>query len=156
MIATFICGLMSGFLFAFAVVVMPGLKEQNDRDFLRSFQAIDRVIQEGQPLFMFMWLGSSIALIVAAVLAVMYRGGVDSAIMATAAVASVGLVQLPTMTINIPLNNKVQKLDFETIDEVSISQAREAFESRWNRWNHIRTVVSCVILAALIILLWRL
>lgn len=156
MIATFLCALMAGFLFAFAVVVMPGLKQLGDRDFLRSFQAIDRVIQVGQPLFMFVWLGSTIALIVAAVMGLIYASGVDRAIIVAAAAGSVFLVQLPTIRVNIPLNNNVQALDFETLDEGAASQARGAFESRWNRWNRIRTVVSCAILAALLVLQWRL
>ena len=155
-ISTFLCSLMAGFLFAFAVVVMPGIKYLSDREFLHSFQVIDRVIQNSQPLFMVMWLGSSVALIFAAVLSIMNQSGVDRLLLAIAALASVFLVQLPTMTINIPLNNEVQKLDFDTLDDVAASQAREVFETRWNRWNVIRTVVSCAILALLLVVLHRL
>ena len=46
-----LCGLVAGLLFAFAVVVMPGLKTMDDAAFVRAFQAIDGVIQRGQPLF---------------------------------------------------------------------------------------------------------
>lgn len=155
-IATFLNALMAGFLFAFSVVVMPGIKQLSDRDFLRSFQAIDRVIQGGQPLFMIMWLGSSLALIAAVALALMHSGGQGRIIIAAAALASIFLVQLPTMTINIPLNNAVQSLDCDSLDEAAARQARESFESQWNRWNQVRTVVSVVILAALLLLLWRL
>ena len=155
-IATFLCALMAGFLFAFAVVVMPGIKELSDRKFLQSFQVIDRVIQDSQPLFMVMWLGSTIALIVAAVLAILHEGRVGQVVVVSSALASVLFVQLPTMTINIPLNNKVQSLDCDTLDDVAASQAREGFEPRWNRWNVIRTVVSCAILAGLIVVLLRL
>lgn len=155
-LATFLCGLMAGFLFAFAVVVMPGLRELSDREFLRSFQAIDRVIQGSQPLFMLMWLGSTSMLVAAAVLAMVQQDGMDRMILVTAAAASVLLVQLPTMTINIPLNNTVQTLDLRTLDDTAASHARDAFETRWNRWNRVRTVVSCGILAALLLLVWRL
>ena len=155
LVATFLCALMAGFLFAFAVIVMPGIKELGDREYLQSFQALDRVIQNGQPLFMLMWLGSTAALIVSAVLAVLYQTGGDRVLVVAAAVASVLLVQLPTMRINIPLNNEVQKLDFETLDDAEAQRAREAFEVPWNRWNNIRTVVSCVILIALLIVLLR-
>ena len=154
-IATFLSSLMAGFLFAFAVVVMPGIRALRDREFLHAFQAIDRVIQNGQPLFMVMWLGSTVSLIAAAVLSFLHPGVVDQVVVVTAALASLLLVQLPTMTINIPLNNKVQALDFDTLDDASASQAREAFESRWNRWNIIRTVVSCAILAGLLVVLLR-
>ncbi|QDT01343.1 anthrone oxygenase family protein [Adhaeretor mobilis] len=156
MVATFLNALMAGFLFAFSAVVMPGIRQLSDRDFLRSFQAIDRVIQSGQPLFMIMWLGSSIALIVAAALALLDPGVQSRLIISTAALASVFLVQLPTMTVNIPLNNEVQSLDCDSLDEDAASQARLSFESQWNRWNQVRTVVSVAILAALLLLLWRL
>ena len=156
MIATFLCALMAGFLFAFAVVVMPGIKDLNDREFLRSFQAIDRVIQNSQPLFILMWVGSTVVLIVAAVLAFLQQSEEVRMVIGTAALASVLLVQLPTITINIPLNNKVQSLDFDTLDDVAASQAREAFELRWNRWNVIRTVVACAVLAGLLVVILRL
>ena len=50
-LATFLCSLVAGLLFAFAVVVMPGLRSLDDGGFIRAFQAIDRVIQNNQPLF---------------------------------------------------------------------------------------------------------
>ena len=153
--ATFLCSLMAGFLFAFAVVVMPGIKSLSDREFLHSFQAIDRVIQNSQPLFMLMWLGSTLTLIVAAIFAIKFETGVDRALVVSSALASVFLVQLPTMTINIPLNGTVQAIDFDTLDIDTAKQVRSSFESRWNRWNVIRTVVSCAILASLIIVLLR-
>ena len=46
-LATFLCSLVAGFLFAFAVVVMPGIRNLGDREFLRAFQEIDGVIQRG-------------------------------------------------------------------------------------------------------------
>jgi uncharacterized membrane protein len=51
-LATLLCSLVAGFLFAFAVVVMPGIARLDDASFLRAFQVIDRVIQNNHPLFM--------------------------------------------------------------------------------------------------------
>jgi len=59
-VATLLCSLVAGFVLAFAVVVMPGLQHFNDRDFLRAFKFIDGVIQNDQPLFMLVWIGSII------------------------------------------------------------------------------------------------
>ena len=67
-VATFLCALVAGLLFAFAVVVMPGIGRLDDGGFIRAFQAIDRVIQNNQPLFMSVWVGSVLALISATVL----------------------------------------------------------------------------------------
>ena len=69
-VATLLCSLVTGFLLAFAIVVMPGIRKLNDREFLRAFQVIDGVIQDNQPVFMVVWVGSIVALLVAAVLGI--------------------------------------------------------------------------------------
>ncbi len=65
-------------------------------------------------------------------------------------------VQLPTMAINIPLNNTVQALAVDEMDGVAQAAARRAFESRWNVSNSARTVLACVVSVLLVILLLRL
>ena len=57
------CNLVGGFIFTYAIVVMPGLSSLNDKDFLRAFQVTDAVIQNNQPLFMFTWVGSIVAML---------------------------------------------------------------------------------------------
>ena len=47
-VATLLCSLVAGFVFAFAFVVMPGIKRLNDREFIRTFQVMDRVIQDNR------------------------------------------------------------------------------------------------------------
>jgi len=62
---------------------------------------------------------------------------------------------LPTFTINVPLNNKLQSLNVDAMDVAAQEAAREAFEGRWNRWNAIRSVVSCLVSFLLIVLVFR-
>jgi uncharacterized membrane protein len=64
-------------------------------------------------------------------------------------------VHLPTITINIPLNNVVQKLDVGTMGEATLKRARDNFEPRWNRWNEIRTVCASLASALLLVLLFQ-
>ncbi|MEO1495859.1 MAG: DUF1772 domain-containing protein [Planctomycetota bacterium] len=141
--------LLAGFLFAFAVVVMPGIRSLPDRDFLRAFQRIDGVIQRGSPAFLLVWLGSAVSLIGVALVAFLGTHGEARWLLAGAAVAHVVGVQLPTMTINIPLNNCVQAADLDTLEDNAVADLRAAFEPRWNRWNLGRTSVACVIAAVL-------
>ena len=42
------CSLVSGFIFTYAIVVMPGLSNLNDKEFIRAFQVTDAVIQNDQ------------------------------------------------------------------------------------------------------------
>ena len=63
-------------------------------------------------------------------------------------------VQAPTALINVPLNNKLQTLDVDTMDESTHAAARRDFEPRWNRWNRIRTIVATIVTALLLFLLF--
>ncbi|MEM9365504.1 MAG: DUF1772 domain-containing protein [Planctomycetota bacterium] len=154
-LATFLCSLVAGFVFAFAVVVMPGIRNLTDGEFLRSFQVMDRVIQNNQPLFLFVWLGSALALILCAGLGVFELTGLDRLLLLTATILYLFLVQLPTIAINIPLNNKLQRLDVDTLNDHEREIARTEFEPRWNRWNTIRTIFACVSSGLLMTLLLR-
>ena len=138
-LATFLCSLVAGLLFAFAVVVMPGIRSLDDGGFIRAFQAIDRVIQNNPPLFVFVWVGSVLALITAAVLGMWVLTGTDRQLIIVAALLYLFCVQAPTFAINVPLNNQIQKLDPDSMNETTRKRAREAFEPRWNMWNAIRT-----------------
>jgi len=156
LLGTLLCSLVAGVLFTFAIVVMPGIAKLDDGSFLRAFQAIDRVIQNNQPVFLFVWLGSALALIAAAVTSVWELGGTDRLLAIGAALVYVFGVQLPTATINVPLNNQLQKLDIGTMSEEARQRARMDFEPRWNRWNAIRTACSISASIALLLLLLRL
>ena len=152
-LATFLCALVAGFLFAFAVVVMPGIKRLDDSSFIRAFQAIDRVIQNKQPLFLVVWGGSVLALMAAVVLGMWALSGGDRMLIIVATLIYVLCVQLPTIAINVPLNNEIQKLDPDSMNEATRRRAREAFEPRWNRWNAIRTAGASVASIVLMLLL---
>ena len=155
-LATFLCSLVAGFLFAFAIVVMPGIGRLDDRAFIRAFQVMDGIIQNNQPVFLVVWLGSALALVLAAVLGWGHMDPAGGWLLIASALAYLFGVQLPTITINVPLNNGLQALDVDALDEADLRGARAAFEGRWNRWNWIRTVLSCLISIVLIALAFRL
>jgi uncharacterized membrane protein len=154
-IATFLCSLVAGFLFAFAVVVMPGIKGLNHREFIRTFQVMDGIIQNNQPIFVVVWLGSVITLISAAVFGFEHLNMTGRWLLIFTTLAYLLGVQLPTFIINIPLNKRLQSLDVDDMDELAIKAARKEFEVRWNRWNTIRTFLSCLVSALLIVLVYR-
>ena len=150
---TLLCTLVAGFVFAFAVVVMPGIRRLGDGEFLRAFQVIDRVIQDGHPVFMFVWIGSVVALLAAAALGLGQLDGTERMLMIAAVVVYLLGVQLPTATINIPLNNTVQSLAIADMDATAQEAARHEFESRWNASNAIRTVLASLASGLLLLLL---
>jgi len=154
-VATFLCSLVAGFLFAFAAVVMPGIRSLDDGAFIRAFQTIDRVIQNNQPLFVLVWVGSVLAVIVAGVVGVWALSGTARVATAVAALIYVLGVQLPTFTVNVPLNNQLQRLNVTTMNETARHDARQMFEARWNRWNVLRTVCASFVSVVLLLLLLR-
>jgi len=105
---------------------------------------------------MLVWVGSVVVLITSVVLGIGQLDGGGRLLIIFATIAYLLGVQLPTITINIPLNNKLQTLDVDTINETEQKAARENFETRWNRWNSIRAVLSSLASALLIVLLFRL
>ena len=154
-LAAFLCSLVAGFLFAFAGVVMPGIHRFDDGAFIRAFQAIDGVIQDNQPLFLIVWVGSMPVLLAAAVLAGWALDGADRVLVMFAAAVYLFCVQLPTFAFNIPLNNALQKLDVGAMNEAARSRARDEFEAPWNRWNAFRTGCASVTSFSLLLLLLR-
>jgi uncharacterized membrane protein len=154
-LAAFLCSLVAGFLFAFAVVIMPGIRNLGDGEFLRAFQEIDRVIQRGHPLFGLVWVGSVLALVASLALGVGQVVGLDRMLLALAGGIYLLGVQLPTFVINIPLNNELQALDVDGADGATCRSARARFEPRWNRWNTIRTALAALTSAMLVVFLIR-
>lgn len=151
--ATFLCSLVAGFLFAFAVVIMPGYKSLDNEEFIRAFQVIDKIIQNNQPLFMLVWVGSLLVMIVSLIMGFYQLSGLELLLLVSAAILYLFGVQLPTIINNIPLNNKLQTIEVDVIGEADAKNTRENFEARWNFWNLVRTVVSSLVSALLIILL---
>lgn len=47
-----LCSLVAGGVYTFGVIVMPGIKNLNEHDYLNAFKVMDGVIQNNHPLFM--------------------------------------------------------------------------------------------------------
>lgn len=155
-LAALLCSLVAGFLFAFAVVVMPGIARLDDEAFLRAFKTMDGVIQRNQPLFMVVWVGSVAAAIAAGALGLVQLGDADRLLAAAAALVYLVGVQVPTAAVNIPLNNELQRLDPAVMDGTARRRARDRFEARWNRSNRFRSVCAGAASILLLLLLIRL
>ena len=149
---TVLTGLVAGLLFAFAIITMPGIGTLDDREFIQAFQVMDAIIQDNHPLFMGAWLGSALLLIVSVILGL---DRIPAELWITLAVATtvyVAGVEIPTVVINVPLNNALQRVDTGTAPDETVIAARRDFEARWNRWNRRRTVVAVAVTTTLVVL----
>ena len=154
-LSALLCSFVAGFLFAYAIVIMPGLKALDDKQFIKAFQVTDRVIQNNHPLFLLVWIGSAIAVIVCAIYGLGKLHGIDFFLLLLVTVAYLIGVQLSTIVIHLPLNNKLKEIDVENMSKEGLKAARVGFELRWNRSNEIRTVIACCVSFLLIILALR-
>jgi len=153
--ATLLCALTAGLLFTFAVVVMPGIRSLGDRDFLQAFKVMDGIIQQNDPRFVAVWVGSVVALGAALVSGLGSLDGIDRTLLLGAAVVYALCVQLPTFLVNVPLNNRLQSIEIDRQTEDSLREFRTEFERRWNVWNVFRTVSASITVLALLALLLR-
>ena len=122
------CSLVSGFIFTYAIVVMPGLSNLNNKDFLRAFQVTDTVIQNKQPLFMFIQIGSIVAILSAIIVSLISIGLSKAWLIVLIGIVYLFGVQGITVTIHIPLNNHIQNINIEKLNEKSIADERKNFE----------------------------
>ena len=114
---------------------MPGIAKLYDREFLSAFKYIDGIIQNNQPAFMLVWVGSIFVIIATTILGTLnLSGGLLYKLWCASALYLLA-VQLPTVRFNIPLNNALQALDIESLSESDLVKARRDFEGPWNRWN---------------------
>lgn len=152
--ATFLCTVVFGFLLVFDIVVMPGIGRLDDRDFLRAFIVIDGVIQDNQPMFVFVWIASVLSLLTTAGIAIEeWKGSDRLPFIIIAAVLNL-VAQATTFGINVPMNNRVQSLDFSALDYGTAKVERDLFEGPWNKWNKIRLALfGCVSLYLLVVVL---
>lgn len=155
-LSTFFCALVAGFLIAFTVVVMPGIQTLNDHDFLQAFKVMDRVIQHNQPIFIFIWLGSVLAVLAAIWIGFTSLAGTDRWLVIIAAAIYIFAAQLPTAIINVPLNNELQQQDLGSQSPAELKESRKRFEPRWIRWNTVRTVVATMSTALFLLVVLKL
>lgn len=147
------CSLVGGFIFTYAIIVMPGLSNLNDKDFLRAFQVTDAIIQNKQPLFLFIWIGSIVAILTTVLVSLLIVGLKETWLIVLNGVAYLLGVQGITIAIHIPLNNHIQKLKIQEQIDKTLADERLKFETKWNFFNTIRTGIAISVSGLLLILL---
>ena len=153
-VSTLLCALVTGFIFTYAVVVIPGFAKLDDRDFIRAFQVTDGVIQNNQPLFMLAWVGSIVSVVATMILGFIELHGFERwTVFAIGFVYLMG-VQGITIQVYLPLNNRLQRLEIDEMDPESLSKERNKFETRWNYFNNIRTLIASIVSFSLMLFIY--
>ena len=147
------CSLVTGFIFTYAIIVMPGLSKLSDKEFSKAFQATDAVIQNKQPIFMLIWVGSIVSVLSLILISITYVGLSETWLIVLVALIYLLGVQGITIFIHLPLNNQIQKLNLEKLKDENLRDERLNFENKWNFFNNIRTTIAFFVSLTLLIFL---
>ena len=148
-----LCALVTGFIFTYAIVVMPGFSKLSDKEFIKAFQVTDEVIQNNQPLFMITWIGSIISILSTIIVATATTGLSNSWLIILVGVIYLLGVQGVTIVIHLPLNNHIQKMNIDKMTDKILGEERRNFQKKWNFFNNIRTSVAFSVCVTLILIL---
>tara|TARA_E500000178_G_C16995067_1_gene742736 strand:- start:392 stop:853 length:462 start_codon:yes stop_codon:yes gene_type:complete len=125
-------GLTSGLLFIFSFAVNPGLARLNEEEYFRAMKFINQVILN--PLFFLVFIGPAITM---PALTFMTRNDSDMFIFTLfSTILYISGVILITSFKNVPLNNKLEKLDPKEFKDVFLW-----YKKPWNFWHNIRTFI---------------
>ena len=140
------CALATGFILTYAVVVMPGLSKLDDKEFIKAFQVTDGIVQNNQPIFILIWIGSIISVLCTIIVSILSLGTLKAwLIIFTSLIYLLG-VQGITISIHLPLNKHIQNIDIDITDSQTLSDERKNFETKWNFFNNIRTGIALFVI----------
>ena len=135
-------GLTSGLLFIFAFAVNPGLARLSEEEYFRAMKYINIVILN--PIFFLVFMGPLITMPI-----LTYMSWNDSSMFILIPISTILYllgVLLITAIKNVPLNNKLEKLNSTEFKGVFIW-----YRKPWNYWHNIRTFFSMISFLILII-----
>lgn len=133
---------------------MPGISKLNDYELIKTFQVMDKVIQDNNPLFILVWAGSVFFFIAAVIFSFISTDVSYSFHLLILFIIYFAGVQLPTIIINIPLNNKLQSINVDKLTEADLVNERKEFERKWKRSNIFRTIIASITSLSLLVVLF--
>lgn len=142
-------GLMAGLFYCFNVALVPALRAVNGVAHIEVMQAINTKIQN--PVFFLSFFGPTILLPVAAFL---HRDTPQFPLLVGAAALHILGANGVTAGGNLPLNERLDKVNASQISEPDADRVRTEFQgqgSAWMRWHNIRTLASIVATALVLI-----
>ena len=133
-VAATLNALSAGLFFAWSVSVMPGLARVSDREFVAAMRAMNVAIQN--LIFFTVFFGAPLFTVISTVLH--YGESARFSLLLAASFVHITGVFAVTVFGNVPLNNRLERLDVKLAADDEIKSARANFERRWNILNHFR------------------
>lgn len=142
------CALVAGVFQSFSDFVMRALIAAAPSAGMESMQMINRTVFRS--VFLVMLLGLAPASLAFAAYALLYPIGAGASWIIAGAAIYVAGVFLVTMLGNVPMNNRLDRMETGSAGAADYWQI---YGSRWTQWNHVRTLGSlaaaiCFLVAA--------
>jgi uncharacterized membrane protein len=147
------CSLVTGFIFTYAIVVLPGFSKLDYKEYIRAFQVTEEVIQNNQPLFMLTWIGSILSVLGAILASILSPDLGETWFIVLIGVVYLVGVQGITITIHLPINNHIKDLNLDELDNQTLMKERLKLETKWNYFNNIRTGAGLFVIMSLLLVL---
>ncbi|GGB03287.1 anthrone oxygenase family protein [Puia dinghuensis] len=148
-ITTVVTGLIAGLFYCWSISVTRGLALLPDREYLSTFQQLNRAILN--PFFLIGFMG--LVFLLPITTWTHYQRPPSSAfwlLLSATLLYLVGVIGI-TMLGNVPMNEALDSFNIDAATPAGITAKRLAFEAHWNFLNNIRTI--CCIASFLLTLL---
>lgn len=130
-------GAVGGVFFAFSSFVMKALSELPAAQGVAAMQRINVVVLN--PIFLTVFIGTTVVGVACVVVAFFPWSASRSPLLITAgALYVVGSFSV-TGRFNVPLNNRLERLN---ADSTEATEYWPRYVRQWGRWNHVRTLAS--------------
>ncbi|MBC7989090.1 MAG: DUF1772 domain-containing protein [Luteimonas sp.] len=139
------CGLVAGIFFAFSSFIMQALARLPPAHGIAAMQSINVAVIN--PLFLTVFLGAAVACICAAIAALLRDAAGAGFVLAGAVLYVIGTL-LVTMRCNVPRNDRLARVDPESVEGAT---AWAGYLPSWTRWNHVRTAAASAASVMLIV-----
>jgi uncharacterized membrane protein len=133
-------GLLAGVFYAFNVAVVPALRRLKAREHIAAMNAINDKIKN--PIFFLSFFGPTLLLPLAAYL---HRAESTFPLLVAAALLHIVGSNGVTAAGNIPLNERLDKVNLDQISDAEAEQIRQDFQgpgSPWMRFHAVRTLAA--------------
>jgi uncharacterized membrane protein len=133
-------GLLAGVFYAFNVALVPALRSIKGTQHIATMQAINVKIEN--PVFFLSFFGPTILLPLAAFL---HQDTPQFGLLVAASVLHIAGSNGVTIAGDIPLNNKLAKIDVNQLSEAEADQIRKDFQrpgSAWMNYHNLRTLAA--------------
>lgn len=142
-------GLMAGIFFIFSNTIMRSLGKLPPADGMAAMRSVNSTIVN--PFFLLIFLGTGFLCAALVIVSIIKWDSPGSALLLAGAAAYLLGSILVTMVFNVPMNNALEAASLNDPSSISLWQD---YLARWTMWNHVRTGLSIVSTALVIVSIW--